>query len=104
MNSIFSSFDAVCAEILGQSVRASLKPSSWSKCDGGVKSHQQSREIKTKENNSGNSSTTEGKPSAPPAAAACTRRRSRQQQQKGAAARFAPELDGLNCFETLVSF
>ncbi|KAF7151528.1 hypothetical protein RHSIM_Rhsim02G0253700 [Rhododendron simsii] len=74
MNSIFSSLDAVCAEILGQSVRASLKPSAWSKCDGGVKSHQQSREIKTTENNS------------------------------GAAARFAPELDGLNCFETLVSF
>ncbi|KAG5563588.1 hypothetical protein RHGRI_006134 [Rhododendron griersonianum] len=103
MNSIFSSFDAVCAEILGQSVRASLKPSSWCKCDGGVKSHQPSREITTTENNSGNSSTTEGKPSPSPAAAACTRR-SRQQQQKGAAARFAPELDGLNCFETLVSF
>ncbi|KAI8569926.1 hypothetical protein RHMOL_Rhmol02G0315700 [Rhododendron molle] len=102
MNSMFSSVDAVCAEILGQSVRASLIPSSWSKCDGGVKSHQQSREIKTTENNSGNSSTTEGKPSAPPAAA-CTRR-SRQQQQKRTAARFAPELDGLNCFETLVSF
>ncbi|PSS11262.1 Apical endosomal glycoprotein [Actinidia chinensis var. chinensis] len=83
MNSIFSSFDAVCAEFLGQSIKASLP--------GRLQSNQLSRELKDTVNNS----------SPPPPASSYTR--SRPQQQK-AAARFAPELDGLFCFETLVSY
>ncbi|KAH7839878.1 hypothetical protein Vadar_009896 [Vaccinium darrowii] len=98
MNSIFSSFDAVCAELLGQRVKASLpSSSSWNKCEGGVKSHQSSTEIQLN-----TSSITEAKSSSP-AAAAYTKSTGKQQQQKRAA-RFAPELDGLNCFETLVSY
>ncbi|GFS44524.1 hypothetical protein Acr_00g0090880 [Actinidia rufa] len=44
MNSIFSSFDAVCAEFLGQSIKASLP--------GRLQSNQLSRELKDTVDNS----------------------------------------------------
>ncbi|KAK3025183.1 hypothetical protein RJ639_043069 [Escallonia herrerae] len=41
MNSMFSSFDAVCAELLGQTGRAPVSPSK--KVDGFLQSHQQTQ-------------------------------------------------------------
>ncbi|KAK2998623.1 hypothetical protein RJ639_023582 [Escallonia herrerae] len=41
MNSMFSSFDAVCAELLGQTGRALVSPSK--KVDGFLQSHQQTQ-------------------------------------------------------------
>ncbi|KAJ9706385.1 hypothetical protein PVL29_001748 [Vitis rotundifolia] len=75
MNSIFSSFDAVCFEFLSQKLKSSL-PS------GNKMESQQSKEKM-------------GNPS-PPASVGKPR--------KERVPRFAPELDGLHCFETLVSF
>lgn len=83
MNSMFSSFDALCAELLGQSVRASL--SSFAKGS----SHAAASVDASKKQ--------QGDSQPPPA---CIKKE-RQQQR---APRFAPELDGLNCFETLVSY
>ncbi|XAR70113.1 hypothetical protein NMG60_11026871 [Bertholletia excelsa] len=85
MNSIFSSFDAACAEFLGQTVKVSFTSSLRRE----PKETQITSNLSGKEGNS------------PPAVAACTSRRS---QQEKASPRFAPELDGLNCFETLISF
>ncbi|KAG5255314.1 Avr9/Cf-9 rapidly elicited protein [Salix suchowensis] len=62
MNSMFSSFDAFCAELLGQKLRSSFP-------------------IATNDCNTKRVSTVEKK-----------------------VPRFAPELDGLNCFETIVNY
>uniref|UniRef100_A0A7N0T7J0 Uncharacterized protein n=1 Tax=Kalanchoe fedtschenkoi TaxID=63787 RepID=A0A7N0T7J0_KALFE len=83
MNSMFSSFDFLCAELLGQSVKSSYavapikkpttmpSPSSHPRSGGGCCAGDFEKE----------------KP---------------ETQKKTRSCRFAVELDGLNCFETLV--
>ncbi|XP_047319405.1 uncharacterized protein LOC124922738 [Impatiens glandulifera] len=88
MNSMFSSFDALCAEVMGHSFKnsfPSLKNNPVSNGD-----QQRSEEANMK-----------GKPSPPPPPTADG---TGGRKKKVVSARFAPELDGLNCFETLVSF
>ncbi|KAK9274732.1 hypothetical protein L1049_021983 [Liquidambar formosana] len=91
MNSIFSSFDVVCAEFLGQKVRSSV--SCTNKVEDSPVQFQRESFLKKATDylskKEGNSST--------PAAYV------RKPQQK-TPPRFAPELDGLHCFETLVSY
>ncbi|XP_050228901.1 uncharacterized protein LOC126678074 [Mercurialis annua] len=72
MNSMFSSFDILWADLLGQSIRSAF---------------------------ASNSATTHDLISD-------TKPNSQQQQQQPPmkAQRFAPELDGLHCFETLVNY
>ncbi|EOY23838.1 hypothetical protein QQP08_010367 [Theobroma cacao] len=84
MNSIFSSFDAFCAEFLGQAIRPSF--ASTTNKDGnsflgsrGVTNKVTENMKKKQEGNV-------------------------EKKQQVKAPRFAPELDGLNCFETLVSY
>lgn len=88
---MFSSFDAVCAEMLGQTVRASFpsiaKGSGNTAAGAGIdvsKKQQQGDSI--------------------PPSVFVRKNKQQQQEQQRRAPRFAPELDGLNCFETLVSF
>ncbi|KAL3738428.1 hypothetical protein ACJRO7_019893 [Eucalyptus globulus] len=85
MNSMFSSFDALCAEFLGQAVGSSFfasaaaarsAPRSAPSDERAAEGARKSREAK------------------PPQAASGRR----------SVPRFAPELDGLNSFETLVSW
>ncbi|KAG4187552.1 hypothetical protein ERO13_A08G109100v2 [Gossypium hirsutum] len=82
MNSIFSSFDALWGELLGQAVRSSFASTTNKDCvrlfNGRVKVTTE-EDIKKKQQ--GNVE---------------------KKQQR--APRFAPELDGLHCFETLVSY
>jgi hypothetical protein len=92
MNSLFSSFDFLFAEFLGQTVKASFFPSApkagrsdstataTATAIGGVKSQH------------------DGVPNPKKA----TENVNKKQQLKKTP-RFAPELDGLNCFETIVS-
>jgi hypothetical protein len=88
MNSLFSSFDFLFAEFLGQTVKASFFPSapkagrsdSIATATGGFKSQH------------------DGVPNPKKA----TENVNKKQQPKKTP-RFAPELDGLNCFETIVS-
>jgi len=88
MNSLFSSFDFLFAEFLGQSVKASFFPSapkagrrdSTATATGGVKSQH------------------DGVPNPKKATESVYKK-----QQPKKTPRFAPELDGLNCFETIVS-
>ncbi|KAB2093654.1 hypothetical protein ERO13_A02G099100v2 [Gossypium hirsutum] len=87
MNSIFSSFDALCAEFLGQSVRPSFASNSMNKgaADSFVNSRWGTNKLSSepmKKKQDGNV----------------------EKKKKQRAPRFAPELDGLNCFETIVSF
>ena len=82
MNSLFSSFDAACAELLGKTLKASIP--SFSMAGGFVQ--KQDSEIKAMEKGANHS------PS------------SHVSKPKGTAARYAPELDGLHCFETLIRY
>ncbi|XVF51182.1 hypothetical protein PTKIN_Ptkin04bG0163900 [Pterospermum kingtungense] len=88
MNSIFSSFDALCAEFLGQAIRPSFASttnkdanSSFLSSSRGL-TNKTTESMKKKKKQEGNAE--------------------KKQQKKSP--RFAPELDGLNCFETLVSY
>ncbi|OVA04703.1 hypothetical protein BVC80_1719g32 [Macleaya cordata] len=89
MNSIFSSFDAVCAEYLGQKIGYS---SSMLKMEANQKG--------VLKNNSNNKGDDENRNSTPTQAQV---REPQQKQQQRRTRRFAPELDGLNFFETIVS-
>uniref|UniRef100_A0A2K2CDF7 Uncharacterized protein n=1 Tax=Populus trichocarpa TaxID=3694 RepID=A0A2K2CDF7_POPTR len=80
MNSMFSSFDALCAELLGQKVRSSLALTTM---DCNTKRVGEDKLIKNREGSS-------------------SRSLARKQEKK--VPRFAPELDGLNCFETIVNY
>lgn len=86
MNSIFSSFDALCAELLGQSVKPSFASNSMKK--GAADSFVNSRWITDKLSSEPTKKKQEGN----------------VEKKKQRAPRFAPQLDGLNCFETIVSF
>ncbi|KAK8530882.1 hypothetical protein V6N13_030814 [Hibiscus sabdariffa] len=79
MNSIFSSFDALCAEFLGQAIRPSFASSTQNAGEVVVTNKVLSQDTSRKQQ--GNLE---------------------KKQQR--APRFAPELDGLHCFETLVSY
>ncbi|KAI5605929.1 hypothetical protein POPTR_001G449800v4 [Populus trichocarpa] len=89
MNSMFSSFDALCAELLGQKVRSSLALTTM---DCNTKrvltagDNSMVAEDKLIKNREGSSS------------------RSLARKQEKKVPRFAPELDGLNCFETIVNY
>ncbi|KAF8033406.1 hypothetical protein BT93_D2114 [Corymbia citriodora subsp. variegata] len=89
MNSIFSSFDFLCAELFGLKVKAQL-PTAASTVAGGDPSPLQRGEraprIPRTESKSVNG--TEQK---------------KGKQGQGNFPRFAPELDGIHCFETIVS-
>ncbi|GMI76546.1 hypothetical protein like AT1G32928 [Hibiscus trionum] len=76
MNSIFSSFDALCAEFLGQAVKPFFASATHK---DGVSGGVVPEDMKKKQQGS-----------------------VEKKQQR--APRFAPELDGLHCFETLVSY
>ncbi|KAG6684684.1 hypothetical protein I3843_12G075500 [Carya illinoinensis] len=89
MNSMFSSFDAVCAELLGQTVRASFP--SIAKGSSNTTAAPAASIDMSKKQQQGDSLPTP----------AFVKKDKKQQQRR--APRFAPELDGLNCFETLVS-
>ncbi|KAI6697733.1 hypothetical protein NL676_017852 [Syzygium grande] len=85
MMSIFSSFDALCAESRGQKVTFSFSPA---KAQKPADSPAPAAAEKAK-------SAAGGKP-LPPAP--------KQPQQKKRAPRFAPELDGVHCFETILPY
>lgn len=84
MNSIFSSFDAFSAEFLGQLVRTSVSCPEPSR-------KQENQLIKERRNIGGQGDN--GKKS-----------EELRKTQPAKGARFAPELDGLYCFETFVSY
>ncbi|KAJ0104708.1 hypothetical protein Patl1_17389 [Pistacia atlantica] len=86
MNSMFSSFDAFSAEFLGQKVRASFVSATKKVNNMQSESKDSTRVNKT----SHMEKKQEGGPSSSKASSG--------------KARFAPELDGLNCFETIVSY
>lgn len=89
MNTIFSSYDAVCAELLGLTVRSSFasvrKEADRSQQNGVAKKDADSIDRKIGEGDS----------SAP-----VSLRRPKLKRPP----RFAPELDGLHSFETLVPY
>ncbi|TXG50769.1 hypothetical protein EZV62_023293 [Acer yangbiense] len=85
MNSIFSSFDAFSAELLGQKVRVSFAPTTTCSSTNA-----------TQKNNNNNLQSQESTKDV-----AINKKTSTSSSSKP---RFAPELDGLNCFETLVYY
>lgn len=88
MNSLFSSFDAACAELLGKTLKASIPSFSM---DGDFVQKQDSK-IKS----TGGVMKEKGANQSPS---------SQVSKPKGrTAARYAPELDGLHCFETLIRY
>ena len=84
MNSIFSSFDALCADFLGQAVRPSFASTTNKDCNSFFLSSRGLTNKMTENMKKKQEGNVEKK------------------QQR--ATRFAPELDGLNCFETFVSY
>ncbi|KAJ6894728.1 Avr9/Cf-9 rapidly elicited protein [Populus alba x Populus x berolinensis] len=85
MNSMFSSFDALCNEFLSQKVKSSF---TFTTMDGNTRRVLSSKvaEDKLIKKQQGSSS------------------RSLTRKQEKKMPRFAPELDGLNCFETIVNY
>ncbi|KAJ7956785.1 Avr9/Cf-9 rapidly elicited protein [Quillaja saponaria] len=98
MNSLFSSFDAVCTEFLGKKATASGFFTTQNRFDLFLsKSKPTDHSVNPKE---------QGGSSPPPSSkppSGNVRKQQSQRQSQRAAPRFALELDGLNCFETLVS-
>lgn len=87
---MFSSFDFLCAELLGHKVKAVYAPSpSASSSSSGAAASTTTMEEKAKSVQQKKNSDAGEKAEA-------------RQQRK--TPRFAPELDGLNCFETLVPY
>ncbi|CAN6713386.1 unnamed protein product [Malus baccata var. baccata] len=84
MNSLFSSFDALCAEVLGQMVKSSFP------------AHQLKSTAAVPSSNTVNIAKQEGNMESSPEARV-------KKQSRRTPPQFAVELDGLNCFETLVS-
>ncbi|KAI8019136.1 hypothetical protein LOK49_LG04G02942 [Camellia lanceoleosa] len=101
MNSIFSSFDAVCAEFMGQTVKASLPIIPFSSNNNNNKAIIQSQHKLISTTKNSNNNIKEGKSSSPPLSPPVS---PSTPSQRKTAARFAPELDGLHCFESLVPF
>ncbi|KAL7213990.1 hypothetical protein ACSBR1_026422 [Camellia fascicularis] len=82
--SLFSSFDALCAEYLGQKVGLSWAKERKVDLDSSAVDHRKKTSSPMIVKESSNKSKEEGK-----------------QQRRP---RFAPELDGVNCFETIVLY
>ena len=82
MNSLFSSFDFLFAEFMGQAVRASIFPSAATAAAAN------SRSVKSQLDDGVVKKATDNVS---------------KKQQPRKTLRLAPELDGLNCFETIVS-
>ncbi|KAK2664398.1 hypothetical protein Ddye_002972 [Dipteronia dyeriana] len=87
MNSMFSSFDAFSAELMGQKVRVSFAPtttcsstSATATQKNNLQSQESTKDVAINNKNKKPSTSSSSKP------------------------RFALELDGLNCFETLVYY
>ncbi|KAJ4711780.1 Avr9/Cf-9 rapidly elicited protein [Melia azedarach] len=80
MNSMFSSFDAFSAEFLGQKVKASFVSKAKK---ANYNTQQQQSQDSTK---------------------VVAKKQESQSSTNKKMPRFAPELDGINCFETLVPF
>ncbi|KAK4601120.1 hypothetical protein RGQ29_010624 [Quercus rubra] len=87
MNSIFSSFDALCAEFLGQKVRATFPSVTKVDRNSNIQAQRHDDGVLNKATDNVNKK---------------QHGSVRKDQQK--TPRFALELDGLNCFETLVSY
>ncbi|KAF7836684.1 Regulator of telomere elongation helicase [Senna tora] len=86
--SIFSSFDALCAEFsYGQKSRFSLR---------NAISKPKSEESTEKKQRSPDSSSSKAAPS--------TQSGGAKQQRRQLTPRFAPELDGVHCFESIVPY
>ncbi|OMO79920.1 hypothetical protein CCACVL1_13320 [Corchorus capsularis] len=84
MNSMFSVFDALCAEFLGQTIKPSFASTSATSKDG---------YSFFKTNKAGVAESMKK-----------TQQEGNVEKKQQRAPRFAPELDGINCFETLVSY
>uniref|UniRef100_A0A7N2KUH8 Uncharacterized protein n=1 Tax=Quercus lobata TaxID=97700 RepID=A0A7N2KUH8_QUELO len=97
MNSIFSSFDALCAEFLGQKVRATFPSVTKVDRNSNIQAQRYDDGVLNKATDNVNKRQ-HGDPSVSPPQPGSVRK----DQQK--TPRFALELDGLNCFETLVSY
>ncbi|KAL6179932.1 hypothetical protein ACLB2K_046603 [Fragaria x ananassa] len=82
MNSMFSSFDALCAEVLGQTVKASFPFSQQQKSSGFFNSLNKKQDSKPE--------------------AGQVKKQDQQKTAPPQPRRFAVELDGLHCFETIV--
>ncbi|KAF5175267.1 hypothetical protein FRX31_035141 [Thalictrum thalictroides] len=90
MNSIFSSFDALCFEYflhkkVGFQSFFAISTCTINKVEG--------KNTQSGQNEKSSKGTSEATASKPP----------QQQQKQKSGPRFAPELDGLNCFETIIS-
>ncbi|XP_049394001.1 uncharacterized protein LOC125858294 isoform X2 [Solanum stenotomum] len=102
MMSIFSSFDALSAEILGQKVNHSwAPPTSDNKQQQGLAPLVSDR--KTAVSPPSTSSPGELNKAGEAAAPSSSKSPSRPQQQRRRP-RFAPELDGVHCFETILPY
>ncbi|KAI3439778.1 uncharacterized protein J3R85_004431 [Psidium guajava] len=89
MNSIFSPFDFLCDELFRQKVKAHLPPALSNVAGGDSSPLQRSKRApNTPRTESKSDNVTEQK---------------RMETQKESSPRFAPELDGIHCFETIVS-
>ncbi|KAL4651229.1 hypothetical protein ACB092_01G144200 [Castanea dentata] len=95
MNSMFSSFDALCAEFLGQKVRATFPSVTKVDRSNNIPAQRHDDGVLNKATDNVNKRQHGDPSSSQPGSV-------RKDQQK--TPRFALELDGLNCFETLVSY
>ncbi|KAJ4840226.1 hypothetical protein Tsubulata_007510 [Turnera subulata] len=96
MNSMFSSFDAFAAEVLGQKLRSAFSFPTINKASSGDnKAVDAMTTLKKQQQEEGSS---------PAAAQPSSDFDGKKKQQKPKLPRFAVELDGLNCFETFVRY
>ncbi|KAL3524462.1 hypothetical protein ACH5RR_017296 [Cinchona calisaya] len=98
--SLFSSFDALCAESIGQKVRLSWPPGVNTTKDAKQQQQQQQQGSidggnRVKEGSSSSSNDPKKAPN--------NHNHQLQQQQKRRP-RFAVELDGVHCFETIIPY
>ncbi|KAJ6677432.1 hypothetical protein OIU85_010584 [Salix viminalis] len=91
MTSMFSSFDALCAESFGQKLNFSFTAP-------GEGSRPEVESTKKSVMHEGNKDTSSASSKSPPASI----NKSLQQQRRRP--RFAPELDGVHCFETILPY
>ncbi|KAF9671056.1 hypothetical protein SADUNF_Sadunf12G0007100 [Salix dunnii] len=94
MMSMFSSFDAPSAESLGQKLRLLFSASKEGKSQPQVESKKK-REMSEGSNDESSTS------SSPKSSPENINKPSQQQQMR---LRFAPELDGVHCFETIITY
>ncbi|KAM3247611.1 hypothetical protein P3L10_009378 [Capsicum annuum] len=101
MMSIFSSFDALSAEIFGQKVTRSWPPATSDNKQpavGPTVSDRKAAAVSPPSTSSNGGLNKAGEAAAP----STSKSVSRPQQQRRP--RFAPELDGVHCFETIIPY